>query len=702
MPPSLRVALCAAVVAATAAPAVAQDDVPQDTVAAADEPDSLTADETGFRLPDPLPPDPRMTWLGDTLPEQPRMPQFAELPEIYPDSLIDPYVLDRPGASPAWVLSGDQLTGRGAFTLLDILESEVLIAPVDLGGPGAPSFLMTGSGTFTNLQVFVDGVPMGTPFAAAWDLRQIPVEGIARIAFYPGPQSAAWGGEATGGVLSITTRRALAPTARSALSFILGSFDAEGFSGNFGRRLASRGEVFVASNFDASDGFVRAGDFTRNQIVFRAGWQFDGPHRLEFSQISDGLSGRASRNNVTDEEDQDRSTSHLFYRGAAGPVSLRGHYWSESLELQSNLLLAEQPGLIGTSDETGLRGTASFRIGPVEAWGEAMREESETFSDHPAFRSPAGGSLLDDPDDPEAPRLENPRTRVEWAGGAGWSSLDGRLAGNLAVRRLDYGDAADAGTAWRAEGVYRPAPAWTVRASAGRGVRAADLIGQATLTALGSGEIRPGRDADPANLEEWSEVRGEVTWERPGWRARVGAWRSTGDETFLWLSPSAWNRFDPGAPDARLGTLGLNTFDVVDLEMTGVELEAAMPLPYGAKGVFLWRSVDATEEITGEELPYLPSHQGLGQIRWARRMFPSRDLLVETRISGRFAAERETLSETTLPSYFLLDLLVQATVINFTVYVSFKNLAGRAYRTEESFFLPQTEGYFGIFWRFRN
>lgn len=711
MSPLFRVALSAAVVAATAAPVSAQQDAPADTAAVADTlapepvdaaPDSVAAAAEDTLDPEPRREDTRLTWLGDTLQGPPPEPDFAEPPEIFPDRVVDPYTLDRPGAWPAWILTGDQLLGRGAFSLLDVLESEFLVAPVDLGGPGAPIYMTTPHGTPTNLQVFVDGVPAGTPFAGAWDLRQLPVEGIARVAYYPGTQSAAWGAGATGGVLSITTRRALAETARSTLSFILGSFDAEGFSGNFGRRITSRGEVFLAANFDASDGFVRAGDFTRNQTVFRAGWRVVGRHRVELSHVADGLSGRANRNSLFDEEDQDRSLTHVFYEGGIGPVALGGHYWSEALEQITNLTLAGELGLTGDSDETGAKGTASIEIGPIRAWGEAVWEESETTSSHAAFQSPVGGSLLDPPEeDPDAPRLVNPRSRTEWAAGAGWSGLEDRIAANAAVRRLDWGESAEAGTAWQLEARVRPAAGWTVRAAAGHGVRAADLVGQATLVALEPGEIRPGRDADPEALEEWDDVRAEVTWERPGWRARLAAWRSTGDGAFLWSPPSAWNRFDRGSPEVRIGTLGLNTFDVVDLELSGVALEAVVPLPYGTKGVFRWRSVDATEEITGEELPYLPGRQALGQLRWARRLFPSRDLLVETRLTGRFSGERTTLSDETLPSYLLADVLVQATVINFTVYVSFKNLAGQAYRTEEAFFLPQTEGYFGIVWRFR-
>jgi outer membrane cobalamin receptor len=98
----------------------------------------------------------------------------------------------------------------------------------------------------------------------------------------------------------------------------------------------------------------------------------------------------------------------------------------------------------------------------------------------------------------------------------------------------------------------------------------------------------------------------------------------------------------------------------------------------------------------------VPESQFLGQVRYARRLFPSRDLLLEARVTGRFNGERATLSGETLSSYFVSDLLVQGTIINFTIFMSLKNMFNETFRTEEAFFLPGREGFFGINWRFRN
>ena len=85
---------------------------PPDTVAAADT----------IQAAPVIREDPRLTWLGDTLWPEIDSLAFTEPIEILPDSLVDPYTLSRPGARPAFEISGDALLGRGAFSLLDVFE----------------------------------------------------------------------------------------------------------------------------------------------------------------------------------------------------------------------------------------------------------------------------------------------------------------------------------------------------------------------------------------------------------------------------------------------------------------------------------------------------------------------------------------------------------------------------------------------------
>lgn len=673
-------------------------------------PDSTSADSVAA---DTIPvsravTDPRVTLLGDTLATaDTTRPHFAELPEIYPDSLVNPYRVARPGAWAEWELTGDQFLGRGAQSLLDVLESEALLLGQDLGGSGLPVFAGSPHGSHTNIQVSVDGVPLGGPLAVGWDLRQIPIEAIARVAWYPGPQVAAWGGMGTGGVLEITTRRSLAPAARSLLALGAGSFDAESFGGYFGRPVTEDGDVFAAVNFDASDGLLSTGDFTRNQLVAKAGWQLGSRHRIEVSRLSDGFSGEVNRTNLAGSQDQDAVTLHGFYAGSAGPLTARVHTYRSSEDIGENFLYRETPGLFGEGERTGARGEVDLGRGPLMGWVRAAWERAEVTSTHAAFLRADGSSILEPPPvgEEDAGTLVNPRRQTELGGGVGYGHPGGRVAANLAVTRIDHGAAAEAGTAWQAEGLARPLAHLTLRAAAGRGSRPASPLGQAILANLAADgvEIHPGRPTDPQALEQWTGWRGQAAWSDAGWRVEAGAFGADGEGAFLWLPPTAWLYFDRGSLQVvRLGEPGFNTFDVLDLSVRGLEGEIVFPLPWDLRGVLRMQGLDVTDDLSGDRVPYIPRVQALGQLRYARRFFPSRDLLVEARLIGRYSGPRTTLGGEELAAYLLGDVLLQATVINFTLYISLKNVAGQSVRAEEGFFLPQREGFIGINWRFRN
>lgn len=676
----------------------AQDPVPADSAAVED---SLEGAPEGA-FPTPVV-DPRITLLGDTLsPADTLRPHFSELPEIYPDSVINPYVASWPGRPPAWRLEGEELVGRGAFSLLDVIESEVPVWGLDLGGGGVSAYLGPELGTPSGVEVFVDGIPAGDPLTTAWDLRQIPLEAIARVEWFPGPGVAAWGGRGTAGVLSITTRRSVAPTARSLLAFMAGSFDTETFSGRFGRPLGWRGDVFVGANFDATDGFLGSGDYTRNQTVIKAGWRPGLAHRLEVARFGDGFSGEDNRFGLAGAQDNDRSTWHVAYVGSMGPLEARAHYYRTSLDIQENFDFGGAVGLIGSGKRSGARVELGFTSGPVRVWGTGAREEEEAASGHIVFRDSGGDNLLD----PEegATGLENPRGTLELGGGVGFGTGDGRLATHVVARRLDHEDWADGGTAWQAAATGEPFPGLTLRVAAGRAQRPPDFLEQSLLRQVADdlGEIHPGRAADPAALETWRDARAEADWNRDGWRVAGRVWSGGGDGAFVWLPPTVWLGFDRTTTEIRLGDVGLNSFDVLDLTTSGVEGEVAVPLPWDVRGRAVVRRMTVEDDRTGEQLPYVPRTQFLGQLRYAERFFPSRDLLIEARLTGRYTGDRRAFDGEPLPSFLATDLLVQGTIINFTIFVSLKNLGGLRYRTEETFFLPGREGFFGINWRFRN
>lgn len=683
-------------------PGLAQEAAAPDSVAA----DSVAADSIAHWAGWPRPTiDPRITLLGDTLAlADTTAPKFSKLVELWPDSLVDPYVPDRPGAAPAWVLTGDQLLGRGAFSLLDVIESEEPVVAQDLGGGGVEAYLGSPLGTYDNVEVFVDGVPVTGPSSAGWDLRRIPLESIAKVAWYPGPRTAGWGGSGAGGVLAITTRRTLSPAARSMLAFTVGSFDVETFSGSFGRSVTRDGELFLAGNFDATDGFT-GGDYTRNQVAFKFGWRLGERHRIEFGRVSDGFSGDGVRVNLAGSQDVDGVILRGSYLGRLGPAEVRLHGYRSTEDRKENFDYRELPGIVGEGRRTGFRGEVDLRRGPWRIWGSAARESARVESLHPAFTRGDGSSVFEPTEDGEAFVVESPRRSSEWGGGAGFATGGGTFEIGASLRRHGFGETAESGTGWRVDAIGRPRAGVGLRLGAGRSIRPPGFLDQALLGSLADAgvEIHPGLVADPTALETWTGVDAAVDWDLGGWSVAGRVARSTGDGAFLWLAPTAWLSFDASQIETfRIGGAGFNTFDVIDLAASVVEAETRFPLPWGLSGRAVVRRLGLEAADSGEDVPYAPRSQAFGQARWAGRFFPSRDLLVELRLTGRWVGERSTLGDEDLPSYGAVDGLLQATIINFTVFVSFKNIGGRRYRTDEAFFVPGREGFFGINWRFRD
>jgi hypothetical protein len=686
--------------------ALGQEPVPADSAAA----DTLGADTTGVVRP-LAGNDPRLTWLGDTLAQADSVaPKFSDLPEVWPDSLLDIYVVGRPGAWPAWTLTGSALLGRGAYNLLDVLESEFPVLAQDLGGSGLAAHIGSPHGTGTNVQVVIDGVPAANAMFASWDLRQIPLEGIAKVAWYPGPQAAAFGGNGTGGVLSITTRRSIAPASRSMLGFHLGSFDAQAFSASFGRPITRRGDFFVGANFDAIEGFLGSGDFTRNQTVTRLGWRLGSRHRIEIARRGDGLSGNDTRSDSTGvvlrgEEDADNTAVNAFYSGGFGPLTARLHAQRDKREQRSAFEFGGGAlGIVGLSETRDVRGSLEARIGErFVVWGSGGWTEEDASSTATAFFL-GSTNVLDPADGDTVPAGIDPRERMEWGGGAGFGGPADRFAGNAAVRTLSFEGLAGSEVAWQAEGVARPGAGVTLRAFAGSAARQPDLAGQAILArqALLGVEIHPGLAADPAAVERWTELRGEATWTSGAWHFGGRAWRATGDGAFVWLPPTLWMRFDPTLGTFPIGEAGFNAFDVLDVTVTGLEADAVLPLPYGIEGRLHGRWLGEKADELDQQLPYVPEVQALGQLRYARRFFPSRDLLLEARVTGRFTGERTTLGGDTLDPTLVGDLLVQTTIVHVTIYVSFKNFTDQEVVTEDGVGLPGLEAFLGLNWRFRN
>ncbi|NBB92873.1 MAG: TonB-dependent receptor [Gammaproteobacteria bacterium] len=106
------------------------------------------------------------------------------------------------------VIDREQIASWPAATLADLLAG---VAGVDVqrrGEPGVQADVGIRGTGFEQTVILLDGMPMGDPQTGHHNLNlPVPVELIERIEVVKGPGAMAYGGNATGGVINIVTRR---------------------------------------------------------------------------------------------------------------------------------------------------------------------------------------------------------------------------------------------------------------------------------------------------------------------------------------------------------------------------------------------------------------------------------------------------------------------------------------------------------------
>ena len=126
-------------------------------------------------------------------------------PEIIVIAARAPVLRDLSGVS-ATVIDTATLGALNLPQATDYLRLTPGIAVATSGGLGAQTQVRIRGAEANHTLVFVDGIPVNDPASAGEFLFQtLPADGIARIEVLRGPQSALYGSEAIGGVVSVTT-----------------------------------------------------------------------------------------------------------------------------------------------------------------------------------------------------------------------------------------------------------------------------------------------------------------------------------------------------------------------------------------------------------------------------------------------------------------------------------------------------------------
>ena len=159
--------------------------------------------------------------------------------------------------SAASIITETEIEARNPFFVNDILRSLPGVS-VNNSGPSSNLSQIRVRGNEANqVLVLIDGVEVNNPLTGEFDFGGLQAGNIARVEFLRGEQSALWGADAIGGVISIITRSGEAEESFNA-SFEAGTHNT--VQGQLAAvipvgtaALTINGTAFSSDNFDISD-----------------------------------------------------------------------------------------------------------------------------------------------------------------------------------------------------------------------------------------------------------------------------------------------------------------------------------------------------------------------------------------------------------------------------------------------------------------
>ncbi len=161
-----------------------------------------------------------------------------------------------PEDAPAQVrlVSQEDIQRVNGTTVADILQTVDGVTIMDYGATGGVKTITTRGLTSANVTILLDGNPLNDQQNGIVDLSLLPLSSIERIEFVSGGASALYGGNATGGVVNLITRRA-SQDFHALAKGSLGSFGERDGVFELGGRFASIGIVAGVSQESGNDNF---------------------------------------------------------------------------------------------------------------------------------------------------------------------------------------------------------------------------------------------------------------------------------------------------------------------------------------------------------------------------------------------------------------------------------------------------------------
>lgn len=158
----------------------------------------------------------------------------------------------------ATVLTEEEIEESGEAYVADLLRSLPGVSVSRTGGFGGRTQVRLRGHEGNHTLVLIDGVEVAAPDVGEYDFGSLLAADIARIEVIRGPQSALYGSNAIGGVISITTKRPTEPGISGEVGFEVGSDGT--YEGRMAvRQRSERGEISFSAARRETGGFDISG-----------------------------------------------------------------------------------------------------------------------------------------------------------------------------------------------------------------------------------------------------------------------------------------------------------------------------------------------------------------------------------------------------------------------------------------------------------
>jgi len=217
------------------------------------------------------------------------------------------------------LLTREDLTGRPARTLPDILRSIPGIVFVDRDGSGRLPMAVVrgffGGGETSYVLLTIDGVPANDARTGLVEWTEIPLSAVERIEVLRGSASVAYGDAALGAVVNVVTRGAASPDEAEA-SVTFGSWGGAGVHGSAARALGE-GRLRAEVDVDRASGYRAHSESNRSSGALS--------YRRDVAEGRGTVFGRLSYSRTTDQEPGPLTPTAL----AADPLQSSGVFGSD-------------------------------------------------------------------------------------------------------------------------------------------------------------------------------------------------------------------------------------------------------------------------------------------------------------------------------------------------------------------------------------